>query len=140
MTSLRAFVLRHRAFAAVLIALALAMKALVPAGTMIAPHAHLLTVQICDGYGPADRAVAHAVVIPVAKQGAYRDDGGKVAHHAPACPYSALGLAGLGGADPVLLALALVFILAVARTWPAGRAPRAQAFLRPPLRAPPAQA
>ncbi len=140
MTRFRAFVLSHRAFAGVLIALALAMKALVPAGTMIAPQAHVLMVQICDGFGPAERTLAHAVAIPVSEKGAARHDGGKAAHDAPACPYATLGLAGLGGGDPLLIALALVFMLAVARARPVGRAPRARAFLRPPLRAPPALA
>jgi hypothetical protein len=61
MTVLRAFFLRHRAMAFAVIALALAMKGLVPAGTMIGGDARTLTIQVCDGYGDAAKAVVIAV-------------------------------------------------------------------------------
>ena len=136
MTAFRAFFLRHRAMALAMIALALMMKALIPAGMMIGSDAHALTVQICDGYGDAAHAPAKALVIAVKGQG----QTGKATPDHQACPYSALGHASLAGADPVLLATALAFILLVGPSG-AGFAPvRPLARLRPPLRAPPAHA
>ncbi len=114
------------------IALAMAMKALVPAGTMIGNDAHMLTIQVCDGYTDA----AKAVVIAVKGHG----QPGKAASDQQVCPYAGLAHAGLIGADPIQLAAALAFILLLASfatgfaaQWPTAR-------LRPPLRAPPALA
>ena len=56
------------------------------------------------------------------------------------CPYAALGMAALTGADAVLLAIALGFILALGFL-PVRASPRAgRLHLRPPLRGPPAHA
>ena len=132
MNRLRAFFLRHRTTAFAVIALALAMKLLIPAGTMVGGDARALTVQICDGYADA----VHAVVLTVKGHG----DGGKTAPDRQTCPYSALGHAGLTGADAVLLAAALAFILLLGLATPAIAAPRRLVRLRPPLRAPPARA
>ncbi len=56
------------------------------------------------------------------------------------CAYSAIGKSALGGADPILLALAFAFILvlglAPSRALPARPVPHT----RPPLRGPPALA
>lgn len=136
MTRLRAFFLRHRAMAIAVIALAMAMKVLIPAGTMLGADARALTIQICDGYGDALHDTAKAVVIAIKGHG----DAGKSAPDHQACPFSALGHAGLTGANPVLLALALAFILLLGLTSPDFPAPRPLARLRPPLRAPPALA
>ncbi|WP_428331824.1 DUF2946 family protein [Novosphingobium sp.] len=130
MTCFRAFFLRYRALALAVIALALAMKALVPAGYMIGGDAKVLTVRVCDGY--ADN---HAIVI-VAK-GAAHNDAGKALHDHQACPFSALALAHMRGADPIQLALALAFIVLLGIIAPVAVTPRAFARLRPPLRAPP---
>ena len=133
MTRFRAFFLRHRAMAIAVIALALAMKALVPAGYMIGGDAKVLTIRVCDGY--ADSDAGHAIVI-VAK-GAAHSDAGKALHDQQACPFSALTLAHVGGADPIQLALALAFIVLLGITAPTAKTPRAPTRLRPPLRAPP---
>ena len=47
MYAFRAFLLHHRRFAALLVAAALCLKALVPAGYMVSSEARVLTVQIC---------------------------------------------------------------------------------------------
>ena len=47
MDILRAFLSRHRAFAALVVAAALCMKALVPAGYMIGHDSVTLTVELC---------------------------------------------------------------------------------------------
>ncbi len=118
------------------IALALVMKVLIPAGTMLGGDARAVTVQICDGYAAAAHDAGKAVVLAVKGHG----DTGKAHHDQQACPYSALGHAGLTGADPVLLAAALAFILLLGLAAPTFLAPRPLFRLRPPLRAPPALA
>lgn len=138
MHHLRAFFLRHRATAFAVLALALAMKVLMPAGTMIGGSAHTLTVQICDGYGDAAHDAAHGAALSVAIPVKGRSDTGKPGPDHQACPFSALGHAALTGADPVLLAAALVFLLVLGLAASIVPAPRPQFRLRPPLRAPPA--
>jgi hypothetical protein len=129
MQLLRAFFLHHRRMAALLIALALAMKALVPAGFMLGHDSRVITVQICaDALG---QQITQKIVLPSSHSG---DD--KAKSDSP-CHFTALGHAMLGGADPVLLALALVFILALGFAPVLAPAPRRIAFLRPPLRGPP---
>jgi len=130
MNTLRAFFLRHRATAFAVIALAMAMKALIPAGYMVGGDARTLTVRICDGYADA----APAVAIAVKGHG----DAGKTAHDQQACPFSGLGHAGMTGADPILLAMMLAFILLRGVAAPVFAGPRPLPRLRPPLRAPPA--
>lgn len=120
-----------------MIALAFALKALVPAGFMVEARDHVLTIAICaDASG--DGALSRQIVIPV------KADGGQNApsktassKSGEACSFAALSMAGLSGADPALLVLALAFILlrgllpAVAPRFAVARG------IRPPLRAPP---
>lgn len=133
MTTLRAFFLRHRATALAVIALALMMKALVPAGFMLDSGSRVLSVRLCeDSIGRVDHQVA--LTIKTIKTTA--PTGKHVAAH-DVCPFSSLAHASLGGADPVQLALALLFILAL------GLAPRTPLRLprvlrlQPPAQAPP---
>lgn len=139
MQALRALTHRYRLLAVLLVVCALAVKAAIPAGYMLGQQGTVLTVEICaDASGGA---VTKQIVIPhsgVPTEGKAAD--GKAAHdQAPApCPYAALGLAALTGADAVLLGLALALILALGLA-PAPSAPlRPVPFLRPPLRGPPA--
>lgn len=130
MQPLRAFFLHHRRMAALLIALTLAMKALVPAGFMLGGDSRVITVQICaDALG---QQITQKIVLPSSHSGEE-----KAKSDSP-CHFTALSHAMLGGADPVLLALALVFILALGFAPVLAPAPRRIAFLRPPLRGPPA--
>ena len=134
MQSLRVLAHRHRLLALLLVVLALAIKAAVPAGYMLHQNGTVLTVEICaDASGGT---VTRQIVLP--QSGAPADS--KAGHDkSPAtCPYAALSHAALAGADAVLLALALTFILALGFT-PAPALPlRRATFLRPPLRGPPA--
>lgn len=132
MNILRAFFLRHRATALVLVAVTLFMKALVPAGYMIGQDSRVLTVEIChDGLGGTS---AKQVVIPIKRDGgdsSAKQDKGE-------CPFSALSMASLSGPDSALLELALAFILVLGFA-PVRYAHPEQGFrLRPPLRGPPA--
>lgn len=130
MTCFRAFLMSHTRVAALLVALALCVKALVPAGYMLGGEAKTITVQIC----------AESLGHPITKQievGA--KDHGKAKADAP-CAFTALTHGALGGADPILLAAALLFILALAFAPLLPPAPSRVHYLRPPLRGPPALA
>lgn len=132
MRGLRQILLSRHRLALWLVALALATKALLPGGYMIEAHSQVLTIAIC-----ADSTGAHLtrqIVVPREETG--QDQSSQHAKSA-ACPFSALAMAGNLGADPILLGLALAFVLAIgfaARPIPE-RATRTR--LRPPLRAPP---
>lgn len=132
MEAIRTFFRRHRALAGLLIAAVLCLKAVVPTGFMIGGDMRTITVQICrDASGGA---ASQQLTIPV------KQDAGD-AHGKPAkgeCPYAALSMASLSGADPVLLALALAFIVALGFAAPRLAPPRREYRLRPPLRGPPA--
>lgn len=136
MQALRALAHRHRRLAVLLVVVALALKALVPAGYMLHQRGTVLTVEICaDASGGK---LTQQIVVP--RSGAPAG-GQETPGKAPAtCPYATLAFAALAGADAVLLLLALAFILALglapAPTSPLRRVP----FLRPPLRGPPALA
>ena len=134
MLSLRAFFLRHRLVAILLVLAALCMKSLVPTGYMIGQQGKALTIRICsDAY--ADHAVKH-IAIPM-KEG----NGGSGAKESKAeCPYSAMSMAALSGADPALLVLALAFIIALGFAPSPVHAARRALYLRPPLRGPPSRA
>ncbi len=135
MIALRAFLFRHSALALWLVALALAMKALVPAGYMPGSETRSFTIQLCSEGIDGRHDLVRQVVVPV------KDAAGKAeAGHAKAqgtCPYGALGHALIGGADPVLLAAALAFIVALGFAATPVPAPRRRAHAWPPLRGPP---
>jgi hypothetical protein len=133
MHSLRTFLRDHRQLAVLLVALALAMKALVPTGYMVGGDAKVLTIEIC-----ADASGGKTTKQIVVPHSGKQDEAGKSS--TTACPYAGLGMAALPGADAVLLALALAFILLLGFA-PTRTAPprRIQEYL-PPLRGPPALA
>lgn len=120
MRGLRDILLRNRGLAMALVALALAVRAMIPAGFMPASTAtSSFTVLVC-----ADATGLHApVTIKVAKEQAPAQ--AKANEH---CAFAGLGMAALGGADPVLLAAALAFLIAL------GFGPVALPVLRRPLR------
>jgi hypothetical protein len=132
MNQMRAFLLRYRVMAFAVITMALAMKALVPTGYMIGTDSRVLSIRICDDAQVT--AALHAKDIAIPMKG---EPAGKHAKGDGACPYSALSFASLGGADPIQLALALLFILAAGFTPLMLPARRRAAHLRPPLRGPP---
>lgn len=127
----RIFLKQHRWLALWLIAAALAVKALVPAGYMLADTGgKTLTMAICDGNGPATMTVE----VPM-DPGHKAPDSGK-----QDCAYSGLAHAALGGADPALLLAAIAFLLALGFAPLTAPALRRRAFARPPSQGPPNQA
>lgn len=125
---LRRFILSHRLAAAALIALALAMRLVMPAGFMPAAGAGKLMVLVCTEFGP------QRVAIDVPGTPAKPDDAAKADQP---CAFASLGQALLPGADPVQIAAALVFILALGFMAVALPGLRAARHAWPPLRGPP---
>lgn len=135
MTSLRALTRRNTRLTLVLVTLVLVVKALIPEGYMIAPASdRFLTVTICTDTGGMPKQMQ--IAIPSKNNAG--EDHSKAADKAQPCAFSGLGHAALGGADQVLLAAALAFILLVGFAPLLAPPARNIAFLRPPLRGPPA--
>ncbi len=114
-----------------MIALALCMKIIIPAGMMVNTSSKHITVQVCTGMGITERTL----VIPMERT---PDDGHKnsKSNDVP-CAYSALSMAGTHD-DPANLfaaALAFIFALGFAACLPSWQ--RITRHLRPPLRGPP---
>lgn len=133
MNALRLFLRDHSRLAVLLLAVALAMKALVPSGYMIGSQSKVLTISIC-----ADTQGGSYTTQLVLPHGGERSGDAQHAKEGQACPFSALAMASLAGADPVLLSLALTFILMLGFAAASPSIPRRLSHLRPPLRGPPA--
>ena len=144
---LRRLILCHRALAVLICAVALAVKLLVPAGYMIGDAGGRTVMILCPGAAmpaaAAAAAAATATATPMDHGGmathAAGDDAGKAHGMAePPCAFAGLAAPALAAADPLLLAIAIAYGLAVALR-PVRVASRAAApHLRPPLRGPPA--
>lgn len=131
MSALRAFLRDHARLAWLVVGLALAMKALVPAGFMVASQGQVLTVQVCADATGGDHL--RQIAIPVGEKPA--GDTGQ-ANYAP-CPWSAHADGSLAATDAVLLAAALAFILVLGFTARTLALPTPATKVRPPLRGPP---
>ena len=137
MTRLRALIRDHARLTLVLLALALAVKAVVPAGFMLSAGGdRFLTVTICSDASGTPKQMQIAIPGKQDSGGDHSDAAAKATH----CAFSGLSHSALGGADPLLLAGALAFILLVGLA-PLPALPRRDIpFLRPQLRGPPATA
>jgi len=112
----------------------LLVRALIPAGYMVGSKSMLLTVELCESSDPGSRATQVAIPID-------RTDDGPTGQHGMndgACAFSALSFAAVSGADPALLAIALIFIVTLGFAPMASVTVRRALHLRPPLRGPPA--
>jgi hypothetical protein len=135
MTRLRALIQDHARLTLVLLALALAVKAVVPAGFMLsADEDRFLTVTICSDASGSPKQMQIAIPGKQDTDSDHPDTGAKATH----CAFSGLGHSALGGADPLLLAAALAFILLIGLAPLPALPARDIPFLRPPLRGPPA--
>jgi hypothetical protein len=128
---LRDILLRHRMLAVWLAVLALLMKVAVPAGYMIGTEHGSITIELCSGTGP----MTMTMQMPGMAHHDNKSDHGKGEQP---CPFSGLSAPSLAAADPILLAIAITFIVATVFRIPDKSVVRAPAFLRPPLRGPPA--
>lgn len=134
MGALRSFLLKNRRFALALAAVALAFKALVPAGYMVASADRVLTIAVCaDASG---QQMTRQIAVPRSAQ--HAPSSGSETKTGTPCAFSALSMAALGGADALQLALALAFIVALGFLAPRRVRLSRLVHLRPPLRGPPA--
>ncbi|KRA82707.1 DUF2946 family protein [Altererythrobacter sp. Root672] len=125
MHSLRLLLRSRWCLVLLLLAAALAPRWAIPQGYMV-DASETLTVSICSPTGHS----AKTVEIPIGKQDK------KTGDTAP-CSFGTLSQGMLGGADPVLLATALAFLIALGFA-PCHAALLSQpAGLRPPSRGPP---
>lgn len=133
MHSLRRLVLSNRELAIAILAVVLLMKLVVPAGFMPAASDGQIIVSMCSGTGPTE------VVMTVPGLGHKPDGGGEDRGKAEQpCAFAGLSTLSLAAADPILLAAAILFVLALGvrpLLLPASAPPL---YLRPPLRGPPA--
>lgn len=135
MSRVRALMKRHWLLAMMIVVAALCVRAFIPQGMMIGGGSTLLTVQICSDAGQTGM-----VQIAIPRHGSSGDQGGpSSSDHAP-CAFSSLAMGALGGADAPMLAsaLAIILLLGFAPVAPVLR--QRPAYLRPPLRGPPAHA
>lgn len=110
-----------------LLACALALKLLIPAGYMPVPGQ--VAVQLCTGQG--------VTTILLGSDGQPVAPSGHDGTPAPACAYTGLGAPVLSAVDPLLLALAIAIIIALGWT-SSPYPPHLQRIApRPPGRAPP---
>lgn len=129
MASLSILIRKHRTIAFSLIALALTMKALIPAGFMLGTQDKVLTVLVCaDATG---QHLTKSISIPVSGKPQ------STAKQGESCPFASLSTALLGTADVPFIALAIAFMLLLG--FAPVRIPTLGGFtyIRPPLRGPP---
>ncbi|KQM27365.1 MULTISPECIES: DUF2946 family protein [unclassified Sphingomonas] len=127
--------LAQRHLAVLICAATLLLKLLVPTGYMINNASGHFAITICSGTAP------RAMTMEMPGMHGDMPDHGKSKDHGKAempCAFSGLSAAMLGAIDPVQLAALIVFILALGLIATIPPAPSRPAYLRPPLRGPPA--
>lgn len=134
MQRFRSLLLASPRLAALILAAALALRVLVPAGFMPDFGSAGPAIMMCSGTGPV--AAPAAFQQEMAARGVVHHSG-QDSEAAKGCAFADLALPLLGGADPVLLVAALLFLVAAALFHRAALPHAASPRLRPPLRAPP---
>ena len=125
--------LAKRPLVVLLCAATLLLKLIVPAGYMLATEHGRVAIVLCPGTTPAEPVMQH---------------GDMAGHHAPAdkgkaempCAFAGLSVAALRAIDPILLVALIAFVLATTWLVATRTLPVRPAYLRPPLRGPPATA
>ena len=134
MTALRRLASHNHAAALLLLALALLMKLAVPAGFMPDTTGGEIRLVLCSGYGPEQMAT---MAMPMPGDAHHHDDQRGPDHKMAPCGFFGHAAGAMAMADPIVLALALIFIVATVFRRPERRQTIAPPFLRPPLRGPP---
>jgi hypothetical protein len=127
--------LAQRHLALLICVVTLLVKLLIPTGYMIGNDHGRITIILCSGTAPR--------MMTMEMPGVHGDmpDHGKSKDQGKAempCAFLGLSAAMLGAIDPVQLAALIVFILALGLMRTVPPAPSHPAYLRPPLRGPPA--
>lgn len=136
MQAFRHLVLAHRHIAALICVAALALRILIPTGYMVSSVHGRVTITLCSGVVDQQPAMA----MDMRGMDHTMPDHGKSKEHGKAempCAFSGLSAPVLGGADPVLLVVALALVAAVALRATPRTIVASASYLRPPLRGPP---
>ena len=143
MLPVRRLIRDYRAVAALLVALALALRLLVPAGYMPMIAQGSVVLAICDGAGPVT-ITAPAARTPMAgmhhHSGTPADAAPVPSKPASACAFADLSTPAMASVDAVLLVAAIAYAVALAIRRVVPLRVREHGHLRPPLRGPPALA
>lgn len=131
--SMRAITFQQRSWVIVILALALFVRAVIPAGFMVAPSSLKLTVQVCAD-GASDQTTVQ-IEVPLSK-GGQRDQGDHGQKNGP-CAFSVLSMASMAQDHGPLLIVALATIVTTIITNGAPHSRQRAHHLRPPLRGPP---
>ena len=130
---MRAITFQQRSWIIVILAMALFVRAVIPAGYMVAPSSLKLTVQVCaDG---ASGQTSVEIEVPLS-EGGQRDKKNHGQTSGP-CAFSALSMASMAEDHSPLLIEALATIVATIITNGAPHLQHQTRHLRPPLRGPP---
>lgn len=133
MTALRAINLQQRSWFIMILALALFVRAVIPAGYMVAPSSLKLTVQICaEGLTQQSKI---EIEVPLSQSG--QSDKSDHEQKSGPCAFSALSMASMAGDHSPFVIIALANILATVITNSAPHLQHQTRHLRPPLRGPP---
>lgn len=122
--------------AAWLLTLALLLKVIVPSGYMLDSSGGSIGLVLCSGMAPT-----HFMAMPGMAHHTTHDTGhdgkkdGQTAEQP--CASAGLNAVSLAATDPILLALAIAFVIATVFRQVSQKPVRARAYLRPPLRGPP---
>lgn len=131
------------------IALALLMKLLVPAGFMPVVSGGGITIEICAGTVPARTSIEPGMAAKMAaampgmthhQDQSDHQDGSEHQGREMPCAFAGLTAPALAATDLPLLAAAIAFVVATGYRTTVPSVVRAAAFLRPPLRGPPPRA
>ena len=109
------------------------MKMAVPVGYMPVMANGSITLALCSGFGPEKMSMTMPGMAD--HHGKTEQAGG---NDMP-CGFAGHTPASLTGADPILLLVAIAFIVATIFRIPVSRPIRRISYLRPPLRGPPAR-
>lgn len=133
MAALRILFRAHRRLAGLLLALALLAKIMIPGGFMPVVTSDGLVLELCSGM---ERTQAPMAMPGMA--GDHHDQKGDKAESP--CSFAGLTAPVIAGADPALLAIAVLFIVALGRVAERRVVLPYRHALRPPLRGPPVAA
>ncbi len=143
MHAVRRLVQTHHVLAGTLLALALVLRVIIPTGFMPMVDNGRFVITVCSGTGPMVMAAPPAMSHAMPHAMAAHDEPKPETEHRGAdqpCAFAGLSMASLAAVDTVLLAIALLFMLALGLRGAAPIATAAAAYLRPPLRGPPTTA
>lgn len=132
---------QHRVVAAWLLTLALLLKVIVPSGYMVDASGGSIGLVLCSGMAPTTVASTHVMAMPGMAHHVTHDTGHEGKKNGQTteqpCAFAGLNAVSLAATDPILLALAIAFVIAIVFRQVSQKPVLTRAYLRPPLRGPP---